>query len=85
MGGAGYDRQTWLALFDLDDGHKIVESIEEFRPRQWLSGISPDGRKVYVGGAGSDFQVYDEKLKFVHTVEMPGEIYGGITVLDDPR
>lgn len=84
-GGTGYDRQSRLALFDLENGKKLVEAFVEFRPRQMLSAISPDGRKVYVGGAGSDFQVYDEQLKFLHTVEMPGEIYGGIHVLDDPR
>ena len=77
------DTHQQIVLYDLDNGRKLNEFSVEFRPRQSLSGISPDGSKVYIGGAGSDFMVYDaDKLEKIRTVELDGEIYGRIHVLD---
>jgi hypothetical protein len=82
-GGGGNDRRARITLYDLQTGKKLRETLEEFRPRQSLAGISADGTKVYVGGAGSDFQVYDAAtLQKLKTVELPHEITGQIYVLD---
>lgn len=48
-----------------------------------ITGISPDGSKIYVGGAGSDFQIYDTAtMQKIKTVELEGEINGQIFVVD---
>ena len=45
--------------------------------------ISPNADKVYVGVAGSDFEVLDGKtLLRLPSVELPGEIVGTIHVID---
>jgi hypothetical protein len=82
--GSGSDRDTKsrLLMYDLRTGRKIAEAYEEFRPRRSLVAISPDGDKVYVGTAGSDFEVFDQDLKRLKTVELDGEIWGRIFVVD---
>lgn len=89
MGGGGFgggdrngDNRSRLLLFDLTNGKKIAEAFEEFRPRRSLVAISPDGDKVYMGVAGSDFEVFDGQLKRLKTVELDGEIVGRIHVVD---
>jgi hypothetical protein len=69
-------------LFDLTNGKKLVEVQEEFRPRRSLVAISPDADKIYIGVAGSDFEVFDAQLKRLGTVECEGEIVGRIHVVD---
>jgi len=82
-GGFGRDDdRSQLFLFDLTSGKKICEAIEEFRPRRSLVAISPDADKVYIGTAGSDFEVFDGQLKRLKTVELDGEIVGTIHVVD---
>ena len=82
-GGGTADRRARIALYDLQTGKKLREMLEEFRPRQSLAGISADGSKIYVGGAGSDFQVYDSAtMQKIKTVELGHEIQGPIYVLD---
>ena len=85
-GGFGGDRdgdnRARLLLFDLTNGKKLAEAFEEFRPRRSLVAISPDGDKVYMGVAGSDFEVFDAQLKRLKTVELDGEIVGRIHVID---
>ena len=82
-GGGGANNKTRIALYDLETGKKLRETLEEFRPRAGLEGISPDGKKIYVGGAGSDFQVYDaETMQKIKTIDLDGEIYGQVYVLD---
>jgi len=77
------DRKLTIQLYELETGKKLREFREEFRPRQSLSAIAPDGSKLYVAGAGSDFQVFDcTTLQKVKTVELDGEIYGQVYVLD---
>jgi hypothetical protein len=84
-GGGGDQRQgkTRLATYDLTSGKKLHETFEQFRPRQSLSAIAPDGSKIYVGGAGSDFEVFDAELKKLKTVQFDGEIYGQVFVVED--
>ena len=43
---------------------------------------SRGGDKVYMGVAGSDFEVFDAQLKRLKTVELDGEIVGRIHVID---
>ncbi len=80
--GRSDDNRMRLFLFDLTNGKKIVETTEEFRPRRSLVAISPDADKVYIGVAGSDFEVFDAQLKRLKTVELDGEIVGTIHVVD---
>ena len=85
-GGFGGDRdgdnRSRLLLFDMTNGKKLAEAFEEFRPRRSLVAISPDGDKVYMGVAGSDFEVFDAQLKRLKTVELDGEVVGRIHVVD---
>lgn len=82
-GGFGSQGKTTFQLYDLTNGKKLREFDEELRPRQSLSAIAPDGSKVYVGGAGSDFRVYDAvTMQLLKVVEFDGEIQGQIFVLD---
>ncbi|MCU0865037.1 MAG: hypothetical protein MUC36_14705 [Planctomycetes bacterium] len=87
-GGFGGERsggetpKSRLLLYDLDNGRKLADVQEEFRPRRSLVAISPDGDKIYIGTAGSDFEVFDAQLKRLKTVELDGEIVGRIHVVD---
>ncbi len=83
FGGGGSDRRSRVQVYELSGGTKLREFSEEFRPRQMLTAVSPDGSKLYIAGAGSDFQVYDTTtLQKLKTVELDGEIYGQVFVLD---
>lgn len=82
-GFGGGSNRSRISLYDLTTGKKVRETFEELRPRQSLSGISPDGSKIYVGGAGSDFQIYDSAtMQKIKTVNLEGEITGEIYVLE---
>lgn len=81
--GGGSDRRSRISVHSLEDGKKVGETWLEMRPRQHLAGISPDGQKLYVGGAGSDFEVYDAAtFAKIRTIAFDGEIYGQVYVLD---
>ncbi|HEU4418802.1 MAG TPA: hypothetical protein VFT55_07665, partial [Planctomycetota bacterium] len=69
-------------LYDLKTGQKLAEGYEEFRPRRSLVAISPDADKLYIGTAGSDFEIFDAQCKRMKTVELEGEIVGRIYVVD---
>lgn len=81
-GGGDRDGKTRLVMYDLRTGEKLAEALEEFRPRRSLVAISPEGDKVYIGTAGSDFEVFDAQLKRLKTVELEGEVVGRIFVVD---
>jgi hypothetical protein len=76
------DNRTRLVVYDLTNGRKLAEAFEEFRPRRSLVAIAPDGDKIYIGTAGSDFEVFDRDLKRLKTVELDGEIVGRIYTVD---
>ncbi len=80
--GRGSNGTSRVALFDMTNGKMIRDTYEKFRPRRSLSAISPDGKKLYVGGAGSDFLVFDQQLERVKTVWLDGEIMGRPIVID---
>jgi hypothetical protein len=68
-------RGTWVAHTGLH--------LPQRRQSLTLSAIAPDGSKIYVGGAGSDFRVYDATtLKLLKVVEFDGEIQGQVFVVD---
>jgi len=81
-GGGERDNRSRLLLYDLKNGQKLAEGYEEFRPRRSLVAISPDADKLYIGTAGSDFEVFDAQCKRMKTVELEGEIVGRIYVVD---
>ena len=80
--GEGYARRVKLGLFDLETGKKLVETLEQFPPRRQLTAISPDGTKMYIGGAGNHFLVLNDQLERVKTVEFEGDLYGFIYIVD---
>ena len=76
--------QRRLVTYDMQTGDKLAEAYYEFRPRRSLVAIAPDASKIYVGVAGSDFEVFDGKtLERRPTVELEGEIVGRIYVVDE--
>lgn len=81
--GRGRSAERLMTTYDLNTGKKITEAYHEFRPRRSLVAISPNADKVYVGVAGSDFEIFDGKtLKRLPPVELEGEIVGTIHVVD---
>ena len=81
-GGGSSPRETKMLLYDLETGKKKGESVFQFRPRRSLSGISPDGKKVYVGGAGNDFDIYGDDFQLIKTVTFEGDLSGRIYSID---
>lgn len=76
--------QRRLVTYDMQTGDKLAEAYYEFRPRRSLVAIAPDASKIYVGVAGSDFEVFDGKtLERLPAVELEGEIVGNIYVVDE--
>jgi hypothetical protein len=81
--GRGRDDERSIATYDLTTGEKLAEAYHEFRPRRSLVAVAPDASKVYIGVAGSDFEVFDGKtLQRLPSVELEGEIVGRIYVVD---
>jgi hypothetical protein len=81
FGGRG-DERTRLTVYDLETGKKLAEAFEHFRPRRSLVAIAPEGDKIYIGTAGSDFEVFTIGLQRLKTVELDGEVVGRIHVVD---
>lgn len=81
-GGQGYERGVKLAYFDLETGRKLREAIEQFPPRRGLRAISPDGSKLYIGGAGNHFSVFNDQLEKIKEVEFDGDLHGFLFVVD---
>ncbi len=76
--------QRRLVTYDMQTGERLAEAFYEFRPRRSLVAIAPDASKVYVGVAGSDFEVFDgATLARLPSVELEGEIVGRIYVVDE--
>lgn len=84
FGGGGDDGKTKLAIYDLTQkAKKVCEAEHTFRPRRWLMGISPDGKKVYVGGAGNDLEVFDDKLQRLKQVWLDADLGGNFTEIEE--
>ena len=81
--GRGRDDERSITTYDMTTGEQLAQAHYEFRPRRSLVAVSPDASKVYVGVAGSDFEVFDGKtLARLPSVELEGEIVGRIYVID---
>ncbi len=76
------ERETKLVVYNLETGQKVGEKDYVFRPRRSLATISPDGLKIYVGGAGNDFDVYDRNFNKLKTVNFPGDLSGRVWTLE---
>ena len=83
MSGSRGDERR-LVTYDMQTGDQLAEAYYEFRPRRSLVAVAPDASKVYVGVAGSDFEVFDgATLARLPSVELEGEIVGRIYVVDE--
>jgi hypothetical protein len=69
--------------FDLARGDKITQRAEVPCRTRFTLGISTDGKKLYIYGAGFDIEVYDAAtLKYEKTWDLNNDVtYAGIVVL----
>ena len=82
-GRNGGERDITLASYDMRNGHKIREQRSTVRTGLWLSAVSPDGKKCYLSGRGHELVIFDEKLQYLKTIEMSGELEGTIFVVHE--
>lgn len=74
----GVDPIITLVNFSLEDGSKILETRVPVRNGLGFSGISPDGKKLYLVGRGHELVIYDGEHQYLKTVEMDGELEGSL-------
>jgi DNA-binding beta-propeller fold protein YncE len=69
--------------FDLEHGARITERAEVPCRTRFTLGISTDGKKLYIYGAGFDIEVYDAAtLKYEKTWDLNNDVtYAGIVVI----
>jgi len=69
--------------FDLEHGDRITQTAEVPCRTRFTLGISTDGKKLYIYGAGFDIEVYDAAtLKYEKTWDLNNDVtYAGIVVL----
>jgi len=69
--------------FDLAHGDRIAQRAELPCRTRFTLGISTDGKKLYIYGAGFDIEVYDAAtLKYEKTWDLNNDVtYAGIVVL----
>ena len=69
--------------FDLEHGDRITQRAEVPCRTRFTLGISTDGKKLYIYGAGFDIEVYDAAtLKYEKTWDLNNDVtYAGIVVL----
>jgi DNA-binding beta-propeller fold protein YncE len=69
--------------FDLEHGDRISQRAEVPCRTRFTLGISTDGKKLYIYGAGFDIEVYDAAtLKYEKTWDLNNDVtYAGIVVL----
>ena len=48
-----------------------------------MMGISPDGKKVYIGGAGNDLEVFDDKLQRLKQVWLDADLGGNFIEIEE--
>jgi len=78
----GTKRCEFWAL-DLEHGDKITQRAELPCRTRFTLGISTDGKKLYIYGAGFDIEVYDAAtLKYEKTWDLNNDVtYAGIVVI----
>ncbi len=69
--------------FDLSNGDEITQKAEVPCRTRFTLGISGDGKKLYIYGAGFDIEVYDAAtLKYEKTWDLNNDVtYAGIVVI----
>ena len=69
--------------FDLSAGDKVTQRAEVPCRTRFTLGISGDGKKLYIYGAGFDIEVYDAAtLKYEKTWDLNNDVtYAGIVVI----
>lgn len=69
--------------FDLEHGDRVTQRAEVPCRTRFTLGISTDGTKLYIYGAGFDIEVYDAAtLKYEKTWDLNNDVtYAGIVVL----
>jgi len=69
--------------FDLSNGDKITQKAEVPCRTRFTLGISGDGKKLYIYGAGFEIEVYDAAtLKYEKTWDLNNDVtYAGIVVI----
>jgi|HubBroStandDraft_4_1064222.scaffolds.fasta_scaffold29662_3 DNA-binding beta-propeller fold protein YncE len=82
ISGGGGDKRCEFWAFDLSDDH-ITQRAEVPCRTRFTLGISADGKKLYIYGAGFDIEVYDAAtLKYEKTWDLNNDVtYGGIVVI----
>lgn len=78
----GADPEITLVSLDLTTGKVTRRTRVTVRNGLGLTGISPDGSKIYLAGRGHDIHVYDAEHKFVKEIALDGETEGRLFVVD---
>ncbi len=80
--GSGGGQEVTLLAYDMTNGKKLVENTSTVRTGLSLAAVSPDGKKAYLTGRGHELVIFDEKLEYLKTVELDGELDGQIFVVE---
>jgi len=82
ISGGGGDKRCEFWAFDLTNDH-ITQRAEVPCRTRFTLGISGDGKKLYIYGAGFDIEVYDAAtLKYEKTWDLNNDVtYAGIVVI----
>jgi len=75
---SGVDPIITFVNYSLEDGSKLLETRVPGRNGLRLSGIAPDGGKLYLAGRGHELVIYDGEHQYLKTVEMEGELEGSL-------
>lgn len=79
-----YALEEKLVSYDVERKRKLAERELRLRPRRWLAGVSGDGRRIFIGGAGHDLAVYDvDTLEWRRDVLLPNDMAGRMHILDE--
>lgn len=73
-GGDGAETEMSLTCWSLLDGRKLSEGSLKVRTALSISGVSHDGKKLYLTGRGHDVWVVSDEFKLLKTLELPGEV-----------
>ena len=77
------DPDTVFVTYDIEKGEKLRETRTVVRNGLGMSGISPDGKKIYLSGRGHELVIFDGDHQYSKTVVLDGETDGRfITVVE---
>lgn len=79
--GQGANRRTEFWVFDVE-ARKVVKKSEFESRSRFNFGVSSDGRKLFIYGAGPTIEIYDsETLKLQRTITLEGDAIGQMLIL----